>query len=381
MRRLIPLLVFALAVTTAGSALADGKVVSMDDRSTLDDAERLASQLPFHLLLLPDNVRAELGPSMDTTLPGPNAPLAVDASFLLHDVSIYGFDHQLGDLQAPSLFPAASASYPSYATEGPDGLAGADGSSSTSSTDDAASSQASGSPMAGPQAPSTQASAQSADAAASSSNPLQQAWDSLDAQEKTALTAGALAFTLFGAFSMYSRISRDEALENDTRREIFEIVEANPGICIKDVSDNADVSYSTASYHLDRLVKMDYLARRDEGNKVLYYKNGGTFTRAERELVPVLKNEEAMRVFTHILENPWCYRAEVAEALGVSHTTINWHLKRLTKADLVEEHREGRNCHLFIDEPAIDRVVAVMEKLEQVQPEAAQAPMAAAVPA
>jgi len=146
---------------------------------------------------------------------------------------------------------------------------------------------------------------------------------------------------------------------------VYEIVEDNPGVCIQEVADQADVSYSTASYHLKRLVRMDYVTRREDGNKVLYYKNGGTFTAEEQELIPILQNEEAMRVFHHIVENPWCYRAEVAEALDVSHTTVNWHLDRLQDADLVEEHREGRSCHLNVNEETLDRVTATLEKLEE----------------
>ncbi len=207
----------------------------------------------------------------------------------------------------------------------------------------------------------TQASAQ--DDQTTASNTLQSAWEERTSAEKAAIAAGLLAL-LLGPLTMYSRIQRGDALENDTRRNIYEIVENDPGICIKDVATDADVSYSTASYHLDRLVRMDYIARRKEGNKVLYYKNGGTFTQQEQQLVPLLKNTEAMRVFEHILENPWCYRAEVAEALGVSHTTINWHLDNLQEANLVEEHREGRSCHLRIPDQALDRVVNVIEKLD-----------------
>jgi predicted transcriptional regulator len=207
-----------------------------------------------------------------------------------------------------------------------------------------------------------------------------QAWNEMEPAEKAAVSVGLLSL-LVGPLAMYSRIKRSEGLDNDTRRAIYEIIEDDPGVCIQEAADRAGVSYSTASYHLKRLVKMDYVERREDGNKVRYYKNGGGFTQAERELVPVLKNDEAMAVFQHIVENPWCYRAEVAEALDVSHTTVNWHLDQLQEVDLVEEHREGRNCHLHVDDEALDRVTATIDKLEQTSQQATAEPEPAAVPA
>lgn len=315
----------------------------------------------FDRIVLPQTLQEATKGHAQATLPGHNAPLTPNLDLLQHAPLLRTLDYatQLPTLETATQDPVDHDADTIEAQTSDTTLNPAPEAIRTSGDDATTSMQ-----PADERTTQDDATATAQSDEASTSSTLQDAWDERSTAEKAAIGAGLLSLLLLGPLTMYSRIQRDDALENDTRRNIYEIVQNDPGVCIKDVATDADVSYSTASYHLDRLVRMDYIARRKEGNKVLYYKNGGTFTQGEQQLVPLLKNTEAMRVFQHILENPWCYRAEVAEALGVSHTTINWHLDNLQEADLVEEHREGRSCHLRIPEPALDRVVSVIEKLD-----------------
>ncbi len=385
MRGLTLLTTLALALVIAGTAQA-GHFSSLTEATDATEDTLEVDLDPvtyaFERLVLPTSLHGTLEGATghaEAHLPGPNQALALDAE-LLHQRSLL----LPGDLHTP--FDGSFEAQPSIAdgdTVEPVDATGPDAGATTSSLDDEPGEDEKAMQ---PAAPSQQdeedaAKTNSEETAQSASSSLKDAWNERSTAEKAAIGAGLLSMLVFGPLTLYSRIKRDDALENDTRRSIYEIVEANPGVCIKDVADGADVSYSTASYHLDRLVRMDYLARRKDGNKALYYKNGGTFTQKEQQLVPLLKNTEAMRVFEHILENPWCYRAEIAEALGVSHTTINWHLDNLQEANLVEEHREGRSCHLRIPEPALDRVVSVIDKLDDLGVEEDYARVSGPVPA
>jgi DNA-binding transcriptional ArsR family regulator len=348
-------LTLGLGVTSA--AAAD---LVVDEATNLDD--RVQTTQETVNVLLPGPVQEASTPALATTLPGEGGALEPDADLLSAEPAV-------ANLPATTASSVDLAPDEDHRTRSPGETSEASGSIEAAehvpiresgelpdyvTGDDSEASQ-------GDETTTTHAQEQrSADGSASAA----ETWNEMETEEKAAAGA-ALGLLLLGPLTLYSRIQRDDALENDTRREVYEIVEENPGVCIQEAADQADVSYSTASYHLKRLVRMDYVTREEDGNKVLYYKNGGTFTAEERDLIPILQNEEAMRVFHHIVENPWCYRAQVADALDVSHTTVNWHLDRLQDADLVEEHREGRSCHLNVNEEALDRVTSTMEKLEE----------------
>jgi predicted transcriptional regulator len=164
-----------------------------------------------------------------------------------------------------------------------------------------------------------------------------------------AAAAGALvALAGVGALALYHRIRPHAALENDTRKQIFDAVCGNPGLGVHAIASRAGVSYSTTTYHLERLVAAGMIVMTPDGNKLCYYKNGGAFTEAERRILPLVKNDEAAKLLEAILDSPGTYRAALAERLGVTATTINWHLRRLREAGLIDEVRQGRNAYLHV---------------------------------
>jgi len=162
-----------------------------------------------------------------------------------------------------------------------------------------------------------------------------------------AASGAALGFLGLLGVALYHRIRPTTTLENDTRKQIFDAVCQTPGLGVHLIAEQAGVSYSTATYHLERLTAAGMIVMTPNGNKLCYYKNGGAFTEVERRILPLLKNDEAAKLLDAIMENPGTYRAALAERLGVTATTINWHLRRLREAGLVQEDRQGRNAFLY----------------------------------
>ncbi|HUR69690.1 MAG TPA: helix-turn-helix domain-containing protein [Candidatus Thermoplasmatota archaeon] len=164
-----------------------------------------------------------------------------------------------------------------------------------------------------------------------------------------ALVGGGFALAALAGLGvlLYHRIRPNAALENETRKVIFDSVCGTPGLGVHEISRTAGVSYSTATYHLERLLGAGMIVMTPDGNKLCYYKNGGAFSESERKVLPLVKNEEAAKLFEAIVDSPGTYRAALAEKLGVTATTINWHLRRLREAGLVDETRQGRSAHLY----------------------------------
>lgn len=177
--------------------------------------------------------------------------------------------------------------------------------------------------------------------------------------------------TLLG-LALYSRIRPSATLANDTRKTIFEAVCANPGLGVQELSKTSGVSYSTTTYHLERLASAGMIVMTPEGNKLRYYQNGGNFSEAERRILPLLKNTEAARVLDAIASEPGTYRTQLAQRLGVTTTTINWHLRRLFEAGLIRETRQGRNAYLYPSPQATQSLQNIAEKLQSEEPPVAE---------
>lgn len=191
-----------------------------------------------------------------------------------------------------------------------------------------------------------------------------------------AVAAAAVTSIPLLAWFLYHRIEGHDVLENETRKAIYDEVCREPGLGVKELAETADVSYSTASYHLERLEEADMVVSSKRGKKLCYFQNGGTYTEDERELLKVLRNEEAMRVFMDIHEHPGTYRTRIADRLDVSTTTVNWHLDGLVEAGLVDENRDGRTAHLYVDQERLDdRVRPLLDKTADDEAVDAPAPM------
>jgi predicted transcriptional regulator len=173
-----------------------------------------------------------------------------------------------------------------------------------------------------------------------------------------AIAAALVGVPTIGGLALYHRIRSNNTLNNKTRQAVYDSVVRSPGIGVNDAAKAAGCSYSTAAYHLERLVEERLLVASEDGRRARFFKNGGAFSQAEREFVPILQSDECMDVLQTIVENPWCYRAEVAQKLSVSGPTVNWHLKKLMGAGVVKEMREGRISYLYADKKLLTNLGA-----------------------
>ncbi|HVL49438.1 MAG TPA: helix-turn-helix domain-containing protein [Candidatus Thermoplasmatota archaeon] len=419
LRRLAPALVALLAVAAMPAAAAaesppmpslrlveesDGTLVLVVDSNGLlgseptyvvapapaglgGEAERRFAPVPAALRSLGDHfpaldtpeVDAALGAAMDAVSPALSTPEDSPIGDAAHAASdVFAIERQDGSGLGSARFEVTVTEAPAFGSLGArtgDIAAGALLSAPAALASDAA-------PVLAPairfvvpdrsDAPATVSTpkASSSTSTASVSAPARSGDDPVKIAAATAAT-GVLGLA---AWILYHRIRESATLANATRKAIYDAVSANPGLGVQDLARVASVSYSTASYHLDRLVEARMLVLANEAGRLAYYKNGGAFTESERKVLPLLKNAEAMRVLEAILASPGTYRAALAESLGVTATTINWHLKRLVDAGLVVERREGRSARLFADRARLNEAFGpVLAKLDGVVADGAPA--------
>lgn len=163
----------------------------------------------------------------------------------------------------------------------------------------------------------------------------------LAAPELTRHALELLAPGLVLPVPLLTRIGREEALENDLRREILEVVREEPGICASDVAERVGAAWGTALYHLRALEETHYVACLKHGRHRRYFENGGTHE-GEKEALAVLQNETTAEVHEVVRSNPGLSQQDVAEEAGLTPQALAWHLDRLREAGLVEKERDGR---------------------------------------
>ncbi len=162
------------------------------------------------------------------------------------------------------------------------------------------------------------------------------------------ITLGGLSLAAGAIYGGARIVSKDELLENDTRDAIYTYLREEVGANLKQITDALDLTTTNAIWHLRKLedagiVKSD----KFNGYKVFYPAEGGVRAKRLSISMTALNNDNARRIFEYVTEEPGAHQRQIARALDVNHGTVRWHLKKLRKAELLQEERDGRATTYF----------------------------------
>ncbi|MHB8604562.1 MAG: winged helix-turn-helix transcriptional regulator [Thermoplasmatota archaeon] len=147
-----------------------------------------------------------------------------------------------------------------------------------------------------------------------------------------------------GLVPLYSHLRDDELLNDTNRSRIFELIKGEPGISTKDIADRLDLAWGTVTHHLGKLEKSRLVVSKKYGKYRRYFVNGAS---EQKDTVAVLKIHRTADVAEIIRTHPGITQKEVGEALGVSSSTILWHVRRLEQTALIQKVRAGKAVKYF----------------------------------
>lgn len=156
------------------------------------------------------------------------------------------------------------------------------------------------------------------------------------------LVAGAAAL-LLGA--LYHRIARERALEQDTRRRIFEVIGAEPGVRVGTLAQRLGLAYKSVQRHVQLLEEMGYVQGSGAGQR--RYVVAGQMPAAEAAvLTTALCNPAARAVYEHVVAHGASDMGSLGSALGLAPSTLSMAAARLRVAGLVASRRHGKRVVL-----------------------------------
>ena len=164
------------------------------------------------------------------------------------------------------------------------------------------------------------------------------------------LTLAAVAATLF--FMGGARfVNAENVLENDARKQIFEYIQAHPGVHLRAAAQNLNLSTTNVLWHLRKLEAANLVtSKKFEGYKVFYPVEGGVETKRKALAMSVLKNDNAQQILQYVSANPSAHQREIARALGVNHGTVRWHLRKMEEAELLAPVKKEHTTHYYLSE-------------------------------
>jgi predicted transcriptional regulator len=177
------------------------------------------------------------------------------------------------------------------------------------------------------------------------------------------IAIAAAILVIIGAVG-YTR-HREMELEGGLRLDIYEYIRHNPGEHLSGIMDEFDISPSTAQHHLHIMEQRSQVVAYKEQKFKRYYINGDAYKAqldgaSYKGTIAALKNPTSGNIVKYLLKNPGAGQKEVAAALGLTPSTVNWHVKRLEDAQLVMKSRDGKRViYTLRDAEAARRALAI----------------------
>ena len=144
-----------------------------------------------------------------------------------------------------------------------------------------------------------------------------------------------------------SYLSMEDIFENENRINIIKHIIDNPGIHHNELMRVCDLQKGQLQWHLDILIKNQIIKKTVQGQYALYFPNLKSFELPRSVMKGIIRNSTSHDILEIIKENPGINPTLIAKKVNLAKNTINYHLDKLFKADMIYTKRSGRRKEVY----------------------------------
>ncbi|MGA1793373.1 MAG: PKD domain-containing protein [Thermoplasmatota archaeon] len=134
---------------------------------------------------------------------------------------------------------------------------------------------------------------------------------------------------------LFSRIRRDEVLDNFERGRIYQYILLNPGDYFSHIKEMLELNSGTLTYHLKVLEQREFIRSVTDGTHKRFYPYG-------MRVEPGDHRDIQSMILELLAFNPGMSQKEIARSLGVHVSTVNYHINMMVGAGLLRSDRSRR---------------------------------------
>jgi predicted transcriptional regulator/fibronectin type 3 domain-containing protein len=156
---------------------------------------------------------------------------------------------------------------------------------------------------------------------------------------------GALATTEYFRYwwalsvvPLFSRLAKEEVLDNRTRYLMHGVILENPGIHFHALLREFDISTGAAVYHLDVLKRENFIRSVRDGRLKRFYSTNTKVPKDHRKTPEEVR--EAIQDL--VTDQPGISQKEIINELGIDRTAVGYHLRELVKEGKIQDSKEGQ---------------------------------------
>jgi predicted transcriptional regulator len=130
---------------------------------------------------------------------------------------------------------------------------------------------------------------------------------------------------------------------------VYRIVEAYPGLHLREVARQAGMDPNHAKYHLNYLERHGLVSSREDGGHLTLFPRAQgpaglqeSVPAGDKGTLALLRQPVPLHATLLLLDRGQASHGELEKAVPVARTTLHYHMAKLERAGVVESLREGR---------------------------------------
>jgi len=149
-----------------------------------------------------------------------------------------------------------------------------------------------------------------------------------------------LLFSILG-LPLYSKIEKDEILNQPNRKKIFTCLLVNPGINLTKIHREMNLGYGTLVHHLSILEKEKLITSEKTMGLITFYPRTAK-NHADEGKNDFLLSPSQTQIYDFLKQRNSASRKNVQEALHMNPKTLGYHLHKLKKGGFIEQIGRGK---------------------------------------
>ena len=147
-----------------------------------------------------------------------------------------------------------------------------------------------------------------------------------------------------------------ELLELETRRAIYNLVLAQPGLHLREIQRRLGMHINLVEYHIHHLIASELVMSVEQGGYNRFFPSQAagtgervdTLTSRDKRVLGLMRQPMPLRIMVYLLAAGTALHKDVCEHLGCAPSTLTYHMKKLVRAEVVVQKTagEGKGYHL-----------------------------------
>ena len=134
----------------------------------------------------------------------------------------------------------------------------------------------------------------------------------------------------------------------NSRKRIFETIQTSPGIHLREMVRSLDMAVGNLQYHLHHMEKKNIVFSVKDEQFVRYFVKDKKLDASDRKILSFLRKKACRHILLALMEIPGMNNKELSSAIGLSASTVSWHVKKLVDAGIVKKTVNGRESNFEV---------------------------------